>query len=88
MSTTTCPVFRPTPEEFASYSQANFSQDKQQQSIKKREQYEIELNNALREPRNAKKENSIVLEVRKNIAIHKESLDVWKEKLKQLRNIG
>ncbi|MEZ7504012.1 DUF349 domain-containing protein [Flavobacterium sp. Arc2] len=37
--------------------------------------------------RNAKKENSIVLEVRKNIAIHKESLGVWKEKLKQLRNI-
>ncbi|MFZ0598454.1 MAG: DUF349 domain-containing protein [Flavobacterium sp.] len=38
--------------------------------------------------RNAKKENSIVLEVRKNIAIHKESLDVWKDKLKQLRNLG
>lgn len=37
--------------------------------------------------RNAKKENSIVLEVRKNIAIHKESLNVWKEKLKQLRNL-
>ena len=37
--------------------------------------------------RNAKKENSIVLEVRKNIGIHKESLDVWKEKLKQLRNL-
>ncbi len=37
--------------------------------------------------RNAKKENSIVLEVRKNIAIHKESLDVWKDKLKQLRNL-
>ena len=37
--------------------------------------------------RNAKKENSIVLEVRKNIGIHKESLDVWKEKLKQLRNM-
>jgi len=37
--------------------------------------------------KNAKKENSIVLEVRKNIAIHKESLDVWKEKLKQLRNL-
>ena len=37
--------------------------------------------------RNAKKENSIVLEVRKNIAIHKDSLGVWKEKLKQLRNI-
>ncbi|WP_348825224.1 DUF349 domain-containing protein [Flavobacterium aestuarii] len=38
--------------------------------------------------KNAKKENSIVLEVRKNIAIHKESLDVWKEKLRQLRNLG
>ena len=37
--------------------------------------------------RNAKKENSIVLEVRKNIAIHKESLDVWKEKLKQIRKL-
>jgi hypothetical protein len=37
--------------------------------------------------KNAKKENSIVLEVRKNIAIHKEGLDVWKEKLKQLRNL-
>ncbi len=38
--------------------------------------------------RNAKKENSIVLEVRKNIAIHKETLDVWKEKLKQIRSIN
>ena len=37
--------------------------------------------------RNAKKENSIVLEVRKNIAVHKETLDVWKEKLKQIRNL-
>ncbi|WGK93925.1 MULTISPECIES: DUF349 domain-containing protein [Flavobacterium] len=37
--------------------------------------------------KNAKKENSIVLEVRKNIAIHKENLEVWKEKLKQLRNL-
>ena len=37
--------------------------------------------------RNAKKENSIVLEVRKNIALHKETLDVWKEKLKQIRNL-
>ena len=37
--------------------------------------------------KNAKKENSIVLEVRKNIAVHKESLEVWKEKLKQLRNL-
>jgi hypothetical protein len=38
--------------------------------------------------KNAKKENSIVLEVRKNIAIHKESLELWKEKLKQLRNMN
>ena len=38
--------------------------------------------------KNAKKENSIVLEVRKNIAIHKESLDIWKEKLAQLRNLN
>jgi hypothetical protein len=37
--------------------------------------------------KNAKKENSIVLEVRKNIALHKENLEVWKEKLKQLRNL-
>ena len=37
--------------------------------------------------RNAKKENSIIIEVRKNIALHKETLDVWKEKLKQLRNL-
>jgi hypothetical protein len=37
--------------------------------------------------RNAKKENSIVLEVRKKIAIQKESLEMWKEKLKQLKNI-
>ena len=38
--------------------------------------------------KNAKKENSIVLEVRKNIAIHKESLEVWKDKLKQLRSLN
>ena len=38
--------------------------------------------------KNAKKENSIVLEVRKNIAIHKESLAVWKEKLQQLRKLN
>lgn len=37
--------------------------------------------------KNAKKENSIVLEVRKNIAKHKESLDVLKEKLKKLREV-
>ncbi|MFD1605876.1 DUF349 domain-containing protein [Flavobacterium artemisiae] len=38
--------------------------------------------------KNAKKENSIVLEVRKNIAVHKESLQVWKDKLRQLRNLN
>jgi hypothetical protein len=38
--------------------------------------------------RNAKKENSIVLEVRKNIAIHRESMDTWKEKLTQLRSLN
>jgi len=37
--------------------------------------------------KNAKKENSIVTEVRKNIAAHKENLGVLKEKLKQLRNL-
>lgn len=38
--------------------------------------------------KNAKKENSIVLEVRKNIAIQKETLEVWKEKLKQIRSLN
>lgn len=37
--------------------------------------------------KNAKKENSIVTEVRKNIAAHKENLLVLKDKLKQLRSI-
>ncbi|MDI1255140.1 MAG: DUF349 domain-containing protein [Flavobacterium sp.] len=37
--------------------------------------------------KNAKKENSIVLEVRKNIEKHKEELVVLKDKLKQLRSI-
>ena len=37
--------------------------------------------------KNAKKENAIVLEVRKNIALHKEGLEVWKEKLKELKKI-
>jgi hypothetical protein len=37
--------------------------------------------------RNAKKENSIVLEVRKNIEKHKEQLTILKDKLKQLRNL-
>jgi hypothetical protein len=38
--------------------------------------------------KNAKKENSIVTEVRKTIARHKEELDTWKDKLKQLREIN
>jgi hypothetical protein len=38
--------------------------------------------------KNAKKENSIVTEVRKNIAAHKENLSVLKDKLKQLRSLG
>ena len=38
--------------------------------------------------KNAKKENSIVLEVRKNIEIQKETLEVWKEKLKQIRSLN
>ena len=38
--------------------------------------------------KNAKKENPIVLEVRKNIERHKEEIDVWKEKLKQLRAVN
>ncbi|MBF6608036.1 MAG: DUF349 domain-containing protein [Flavobacterium sp.] len=37
--------------------------------------------------KNAKKENSIVLEVRKNIEKHKEELQILREKLKQVRNI-
>jgi hypothetical protein len=37
--------------------------------------------------RNAKKENSIVLEVRKNIEKHREELNILKEKLRQLKNM-
>lgn len=37
--------------------------------------------------KNAKKENTIVTEVRKNIEKHKEELANWKEKLKQIRNL-
>jgi uncharacterized coiled-coil protein SlyX len=37
--------------------------------------------------KNAKKENSIVLDVRKNIEKHKEELDILKDKLKQIRSI-
>ncbi len=35
--------------------------------------------------KNAKKENPMIIEVRKNIERQKESIEVWKEKLKQLR---
>ncbi len=38
--------------------------------------------------RNAKKENSIVLEVRKNIEKHREEMNILKDKLKQVRNIN
>ena len=38
--------------------------------------------------RNAKKENSIVLELRKNIEKHKEEMEILKDKLKQVRNLN
>ena len=38
--------------------------------------------------RNAKKENSIVLEVRKNIEKHKEEMELLKDKLKEIRKIN
>lgn len=38
--------------------------------------------------KNAKKENSIVIEVRKTIERHKEELVSWKDKLKQIRNLN
>jgi hypothetical protein len=38
--------------------------------------------------KNAKKENPIVVEVRKNIERHKESMEIWKDKLTQLREIS
>jgi hypothetical protein len=37
--------------------------------------------------KNAKKENSIVTEVRKTIERHKDELSTWKEKLKQIKSI-
>ena len=38
--------------------------------------------------KNAKKENSVVTEVRKTIERHKEELVSWKDKLKQIRNLN
>lgn len=57
--------FLATPEEFASYSQPNFTQDKKLQAKICREQYERELAKALKDPNNAKKAKS--LEGRKDI---------------------
>ncbi len=49
--------------------------------------FQLENNIQFFNSKNDKKENPIVVEVRKNIAKHRESLDVWKEKLKQLRQL-
>ncbi len=51
--------FLATPEEFASYSQPNFTQDKKQQAIICRKQYDLELAKALKDPKNAKKAKTI-----------------------------
>ncbi|MCS5711337.1 DUF294 nucleotidyltransferase-like domain-containing protein [Candidatus Berkiella aquae] len=45
--------FLATPEEFASYSQAKFTQNRKQLNNTKRKQYQIELNKALKDPKNA-----------------------------------
>ena len=47
----------------------------------------FQLENNIQFFANAKKDNPMVLEVKKNIERHKESLDVWKEKLKQVRSL-
>jgi hypothetical protein len=47
----------------------------------------FQLENNIQFFANAKKDNPMVLEVKKNIERHKESLDMWKEKLKQVRNL-
>ena len=47
----------------------------------------FQLENNIQFFANAKKDNPMVLEVKKNIERHRESLDMWKEKLKQVRNI-
>jgi hypothetical protein len=48
----------------------------------------FQLENNIQFFANAKKDNPMVAEVRKNIEKHKEQLEVLKAKLKQLRNIG
>jgi hypothetical protein len=47
----------------------------------------FQLENNIQFFANVKKDNPMVLEVRKNIERHKEDLAMWKEKLKQIRNI-
>lgn len=47
----------------------------------------FQLENNIQFFANAKKDNPMVLEVKKNIEKHKESLQVWKDKLKQIRNL-
>ena len=47
----------------------------------------FQLENNIQFFANAKKDNPMVLEVKKNIERHRESLDLWKEKLKQVRNL-
>jgi hypothetical protein len=47
----------------------------------------FQLENNIQFFANAKKDNPMVLEVKKNIEKHKESLQMWKEKLKQIRNL-
>ncbi|HLF52074.1 DUF349 domain-containing protein [Flavobacterium sp.] len=47
----------------------------------------FQLENNIQFFANAKKDNPMVLEVKKNIERHKESMDMWKEKLKQVRSI-
>jgi hypothetical protein len=47
----------------------------------------FQLENNIQFFANAKKDNPLVKEVRKNIERHKEELKTWKEKLKQIRNL-
>ncbi len=47
----------------------------------------FQLENNIQFFANAKKENPLVLEVKKNIERHRESMEMWKEKLKQVRSI-
>jgi hypothetical protein len=47
----------------------------------------FQLENNIQFFANAKKDNPMVLEVKKNIERHKEDLEMWKEKLKQIRKM-